>query len=601
MNWGLIVVGKNEMKDSAVEVTLPPEAMKALEALLATPGSDFAKLARAAGLDPARDFRGQDLCGIDFAASDLTGFDFSGADLRGSDLSRAKWDRANVEGASVSAMPRFLAMHGHEGAVTGVSVSPDGSRIVSAGADGTIRVWDARIGEVQGKPLLGHSGPVFGVACSPDGETAASVGADGTLRLWDIESGEALLRPLRGHEGPVHAAVHAVAFSHDGTRIATGGKDATLRIWDANTGKPLGELLRGHEYDISAVVFSFDDQRLISSSADGTLRRWDSASYQQLGDPLSGHTIQITSIALSSDGTRIVSGDWSGRLRLWDAKTGMMIAEPLLRHGGMGVSVAFSPDGKMIMSSGGDGELRLWDGRTMAALGKPCAAHNGTTYSVAFSPDGKYVVSGGNDGVVRLTFMDTLQSQIFITARPEDDFYARELMRRLLKHPDIIRREITEAMLDPNTHPRPDEGARDALENSVAAIFVVGDKEMALMQKGEFEMAQQLSRETGFPRIIPVFISSAIQSERPSSLAGHHFAHMPLDKKAAFDALVEAICQAADGLANPPGAVYDMQDATDAAASLKVDEGSESDAFRMPGIYPRGFVPRSTVGKLQLY
>ena len=62
--------------------------MRRVVAVLDAPATGFVALARVAGLDPARDFRGADLCNVDFGADDLEVFDFSGADLTGADLSR---------------------------------------------------------------------------------------------------------------------------------------------------------------------------------------------------------------------------------------------------------------------------------------------------------------------------------------------------------------------------------------------------------------------------------------------------------------------------------------------------------------------------------
>ena len=71
-------------------MSLPAETLRRAQAVLAARGSDFATLARAGGLDPARHFRGADLRDIDFGTDDLTGFDFAGADISGANLALAR-------------------------------------------------------------------------------------------------------------------------------------------------------------------------------------------------------------------------------------------------------------------------------------------------------------------------------------------------------------------------------------------------------------------------------------------------------------------------------------------------------------------------------
>ncbi len=75
--------------------------------------------------------------------------------------------------------------------------------------------------------LAGHAGGVASLAFSPDGTRIVSASYDRTLRVWDAGRGVALLS-LPGHT----RGVLSVAFSPDGTRIASGGLDRTVRLWD---------------------------------------------------------------------------------------------------------------------------------------------------------------------------------------------------------------------------------------------------------------------------------------------------------------------------------------------------------------------------------
>ena len=103
-----------------------------------------------------------------------------------------------------------LTLEGHSFCVTGVAVTPDGKRAVSASWDETLKVWDLETGRAL-RTLEGHSDFVTGVAVTPDGKRAVSASEDETLKVWGLDTPSwpwrwrrsRALRTLKGHSSSV--------------------------------------------------------------------------------------------------------------------------------------------------------------------------------------------------------------------------------------------------------------------------------------------------------------------------------------------------------------------------------------------------------------
>src|SRR5262249_55915750 len=78
----------------------------------------------------------------------------------------------------------LFILKGHKEYVHGVAFNREGTRLVSASNDGTMRLWDPALGQ-ELRSLRGHASGVYGVAFSPDGTVLASAGNDGKVGLWD--------------------------------------------------------------------------------------------------------------------------------------------------------------------------------------------------------------------------------------------------------------------------------------------------------------------------------------------------------------------------------------------------------------------------------
>ena len=104
------------------------------------------------------------------------------------------------------------ALIGHGGPVKSIAVSGDGARVLTAGFDYTVIVWDLPQQKLLAR-LIGHEASVNAALFLPDGRRAVSASDDGTLILWDIETAKLAAR-WRGHRGKVAALVVSPVSSY---------------------------------------------------------------------------------------------------------------------------------------------------------------------------------------------------------------------------------------------------------------------------------------------------------------------------------------------------------------------------------------------------
>jgi WD40 repeat protein/serine/threonine protein kinase len=272
----------------------------------------------------------------------------------------------------------------------------DGKRVLTTD-DMTARMWDAASGQLLF--TMKHGGTVYGAVFSQDGSTVVTAGGDGTVRIWNATTG-APIRELR-YQGPgvTKWRYYAVAMSlRFVAAIDVTGR--VVHVWDAETGKQIAALDNdGAETQLLAL--SADGHWLASSGRD-EVRVFDTSRWRRRAT-ISGP--RVRSLSFDPTKPRLAVGTGDGVASIWDLPSGVLVR--CLRGAGASVdAVSFSGDGALIATASRDGTEQVWDAAS-GALRAQLNSHRDMIYSVEFSSTGDRLLSAGADGAVVISSVST--------------------------------------------------------------------------------------------------------------------------------------------------------------------------------------------------
>eukprot|EP00529_Nitzschia_sp_RCC80_P008342 CAMPEP_0113462410 /NCGR_PEP_ID=MMETSP0014_2-20120614/12073_1 /TAXON_ID=2857 /ORGANISM="Nitzschia sp." /LENGTH=1161 /DNA_ID=CAMNT_0000354263 /DNA_START=15 /DNA_END=3500 /DNA_ORIENTATION=+ /assembly_acc=CAM_ASM_000159 len=315
-------------------------------------------------------------------------------------LMDAEFNRKDTgDNSSAGDASQLLLGHKNGFPVFDLSWNRDGRSLLSAGGDGSIRLWDTQAqgpfgevkksGEIKNTPTsttvtsnLTKKG-ILTSAAAREGMLKAKENLDKNKRNPDMtvpglrdESGQycsgAALAVYRGHAQ--HTPVWSVSFSPCGYYFASAGSDATARLWTTDRSVPV-RLFTGHTSNsVHSVSWHPNANYVLTGSEDKTCRLWDIQTGRCVR-LMNGCPTGIFKVVVDPSGQYAAGSDYLGTVHLWDLATGKKVTE--LRNSSpfavvppssqpnsplaMNHALAFSPCGSALATGGDNRCVQIWD------------------------------------------------------------------------------------------------------------------------------------------------------------------------------------------------------------------------------------------------
>jgi WD40 repeat protein len=273
-------------------------------------------------------------------------------------------------------------------AASAASFSPDGSRLAYATIGdnlGHVYEFDNGLAHV----LIGQPSTIDAINFNRAGTYAVTAGDDGTARVYDASNGN-LLEVLAGHK----ARIRSATFGLKDTEIATTSYDGTTRLWTTPDPRPSLTLLGRDE--AATIGFTADGSKIVEAERSGQGRILSArdlhlvtAFRAPLGDGFAG-------ASASHDGSLIATlvGPQRGAFAYpvaaatYDVRGGGTLARmsPSTKRAAP-ISGALDPAGDRLLTAGANGSADEWDPRTGRHLST--LAGTGIIGALAYTSDGR--------------------------------------------------------------------------------------------------------------------------------------------------------------------------------------------------------------------
>lgn len=230
--------------------------------------------------------------------------------------------------------PPITIKNAHQGLIYELQFDTSDNFLLSASADGAVKVWQVNGTQFTLKYSLQHTDYVYTAKFYPDEPRCIATGShDGIVRIWDAPK-KKVVALLQGNEG----TVNSVTFSPDGKLLYTGDSKGQICVFSTDIkGGSKHDLVRKmiakdeelKDIPITHLSMELSPYSLLVHSRDNVIRIFET-KVMVPSQRFTGSICQKFNIVsvFSPDCQYVLSGSEDGTAKLWAARKAELIPTP---------------------------------------------------------------------------------------------------------------------------------------------------------------------------------------------------------------------------------------------------------------------------------
>ncbi|MCP9264786.1 Strn protein [Dirofilaria immitis] len=269
--------------------------------------------------------------------------------------------------STITELEPTYTFRGHNGPILSMDMSPTGDMCYTSGFDGVVCCWSVPSintdiyepydSKVLCEKLKGHSSAIWSVAFHSSDNRLVSASADGTIKLWEPGNMDALVKSFAAALPNIKPT--SVDFvSTEPQQLLAAYTLSYASIIDIETGCSVLSFDFGDE-DAGTITKILSHPTMsvsLTASNDRKIRYFDNNTGKMIHGTVA-HVEAISCLAVDPNGLYLLSGSHDGSLRLWNMEKRICLQEIAAhrkKFDSAVMTVAFHPSRPLIGSAGAD-------------------------------------------------------------------------------------------------------------------------------------------------------------------------------------------------------------------------------------------------------